>query len=70
MVFAEILDQLRQERVGDARQVRGRVRGVAAEAAVLVDQGDVIAGPLQQVCGRDAGNPGSDDEHVDGNVFF
>ncbi len=70
VVFAEIPDQLGQDRVGDARQMRGRVRGVTAEAAVLVDQSDVVAGALQQICRGDSGDPGSDDEHVDGNVFF
>ena len=51
-------------------EMRGGVRGVAAEAALFVDQRDAAARLLQQVCGRDARDPGADDQNVDGDVVF
>ena len=61
MIAAEVLDEIRQQLVSDARDVRGRKGGFAAEAPIFLDQRNVVAGTLEQIGGGDAGNAGADD---------
>ena len=49
VILAEILDEIGEARVGDARQVRGGMRAVGAHAAIALDQRHREARALQQI---------------------
>ena len=54
--------------VGDRRQMRRRVPGLALADPPAIDQGDGLAGALQQIRRGEAGNAAADHDDVDMQV--
>ena len=50
------------------RHLAGRVTGRPGRHAVHVDDDDVVAGALQQHCGRQPADPRADHDHIGGHV--
>jgi hypothetical protein len=65
MVTAEGLHQLRKPRVGDHRQVRGRVARIDSGAPIPFEYGYGSSGTRKQVRCRQSGDSAADDGHVD-----
>jgi hypothetical protein len=68
MVAAKVLDQGLEAEIGDARQVRGRHAGIHAAAAPSIDHGHLLPTALEQVGGRQPGDPGADHDDVDRQI--
>jgi len=68
VIAAEVLDELAQVGVRHARHMRRGQPGIDAAAAPAIEDRDAVAVALQEVRGRQPGNPGADDRDVDGHV--
>jgi len=60
----KFFDQLAHPRVGHHREVRARMSGVGHSAAVALKNGDSFPGFGQQIRRGQAGDTGSDDDHI------
>jgi hypothetical protein len=68
MVPAEGADEIGQVQIRDCRQVRSRVHRVDAAHPRPLDDGHRVAGAFQKIGGRQAGDAGADDYHIDVDI--
>jgi len=64
MVLSECLDQILEQHVGHAGEVRRGDAGVAISRARAIEHGDAESRPLEQICGSDSGNARTHDHDV------
>jgi hypothetical protein len=70
VILAERIDKFLQPHVDYGRDVGGRVSRFGFHASAALHERHGVPGAFEQVCGGDPCNPGADDKHVDGDVFF